>query len=92
MLCAACAYVNLSADMSQANMKLLEQLLTWPEEKLFPAIDLCKLLVLRPGMQSHTPALLSQILEVAEKMVREELTQSSFGAQLQLHVARWTRR
>eukprot|EP01046_Picozoa_sp_COSAG06_P113312 COSAG06_NODE_60044_length_272_cov_0.601156_2_plen_44_part_01 len=43
-------------------------------------------------MQSHTPALLSQILEVAEKMVREELTQPSFGAQLQLHVARWTRR
>jgi hypothetical protein len=50
-------------------MTLLEQLLTWPDEKLFPAIDLCKLLLLRPGMQAHAPALLSQVMDVAEKMV-----------------------
>ncbi len=50
-------------------MTLLEQLLTWPDEKLFPAIDLCKLLLLRPGMQSHASALLSQVMDVAEKMV-----------------------
>ena len=50
-------------------MTLLEQLLTWPDDKLFPAIDLCKLLLLRPGMQAHAPALLSQVMEVAEKMV-----------------------
>ena len=62
-----------SEEASQANMTLLEQLLTWPDDKLFPAIDLCKLLVLRPGMQVHAPALLSQILEVAEKMVRAHL-------------------
>ena len=60
-----------SADASDAgdgNMSLLEQLLVWPAEKVFPAIDLCKLLVLRPNMQAHSPALLSQVLEIAETM------------------------
>lgn len=51
-------------------MALLEQLLTWPDDKVFPAVDLCKLFVLRSSMQAHAPALLSQILDVAEKMVR----------------------
>ena len=51
-------------------MTLLEQLLTWPDDKVFPAIDLCKLLLLRSGMQAHAPALVSQVLDVAEKMVR----------------------
>lgn len=59
-----------SEEVSQANMTLLEQLLTWPDDKVFPAIDLCKLLLLRSGMQAHAPALVSQVLDVAEKMVR----------------------
>ena len=60
-------------------MTLLEELLRWPDDKVFPAIDLCKLLLLRSGMQAHAPALVSQVLDVAEKMVRAALTHTMNG-------------
>ena len=61
-----------STDVSQELLATLGQLLTWPDDKVFPAVDLCKLLILRPGMQSHSEEireqLLSSVLALGERM------------------------
>jgi phospholipase A-2-activating protein len=52
---------------------LLQRLLLWPDEKVFPVVDLCKKLLLSPSMATQTDVMAerlhSRVLEIGERMM-----------------------